>query len=162
MLDILRKLAAEHWFHFLKNHIKPTPCPIGTKYSPKLATSPSFVKSASIFFQIHHWDKLRLTTSRSTINSRFIHLLVHLLSGQVELNRGPVAPNQSSTLSTNYPCGICQKKMKDSHHALLCDKCELWFHSDCLEFPVSNYSTLLYSTSFIWVCTDCGYSNYSH
>ena len=104
-----------------------------------------------------------MTTSRSTIKSRFIHLLlVLLLSGQVELNPGPITPNQSSTLSTNYPCGICQKKVNDSHHALLCDKCELWFHTDCLVFPVSNYSTLLNFTSFIWVCTDCGYSNYSH
>ena len=39
---------------------------------------------------------------------------------------------------------------------------ELLFHTECLEFPVSNYSTLLNFTSFIWVCTDCGYSNYSH
>ena len=73
-----------------------------------------------------------------------------------------VTPNQSSTFSTNYLCGICQKKVNDSHHALLCDKCELCFHTDCLEFSVSNYSSLLNITSFIWVCTDCGYSNYSH
>ena len=80
----------------------------------------------------------------------------------MELNPGQITPNQSSTLSTNYPCGKCQKKVKDSHHALLCDKCELWFHTDCLKFPVSNYSTLLNLASFIWVCTDCGYSIYSH
>ena len=121
------------------------------------------MKSLSIFLQIRYKDKPSLTTSRSTIKSRFINLLlVLLLSGQVELNPGPITPNQSSTLSTNYPCGICQKKVNDSHHALLCDKCELWFHTDCLVFPVSNYSTLLNFTSFIWVCTDCGYSNYSH
>ena len=101
-----------------------------------------------------------MITSRSTIKSRFIHLLiVLLLSGQVELNPGPVTPSQSSTISTNYPC---KKKVKDSHYALQCDKCELWFHTDCLEFPVSSYSTLLNFTSFVWVCTDCGYSNYSH
>ena len=35
-------------------------------------------------------------------------------------------------------------------------------HTDCLEFPASHYSTLLNFTSFVWVCTDCGYSNYSH
>ena len=103
--------------------------------------------------QIRHRDKSSLTTSRSTIKSRFIHLL--LLSGQVELNPGPITPNQSSTISTNYPCGVCQKKVKDSHHALLCDKCELWFHTDCLKFPVSHYSTLLNFTGFILVCTDC-------
>ena len=80
----------------------------------------------------------------------------------VELNPGSTTPNQSSSLSTNYPCGICQKKVINSHHALLCNKCVLWFHNDCLKFPVSNYSTLIKLTSFSWVCTDCGYSNYSH
>ena len=143
-----------------ENYIKPTPYMIGTKYSPKLATSTIFVKNASIFLQIRYRDKPSFTTSWSTIKSRFIHLL--LLSGQVELNPGPITPNQSSTFSTNYPCGICQKKVKDSHHVLLCDKCELWFHTDCLEFHVSNYPTLLNFTSFISVWTDCGYSNYSH
>ena len=72
-------------------------------------------------------------------------------NGHVELNPGPVTPNQSSTLSTNYPCGICQKKVKDSHHAQssLCDKCELWFHTDYVEFPISNYSTLLALFGFV-------------
>ena len=115
------------------------------------------------FFQIRNRDKASLTTSRSTIKLRFIHLLLVLLhSGQVELNPGPVTPNQSSTFCTNYPRGICQEKVNDNHHSLLCDKCEPWFHIDCLEFPVSNFSTLLIITSFIWVCTDCGDSNYSH
>ena len=113
--------------------------------------------------QIRHRDKPNLTTSRSTIKSRFINLLLVLpLSGQVELNTGPVTPNQSPTICTNNPCGICQKKVKDNHHGFLCDKCELWFHTDWLEFPVSNYFTLLNLISFIWVCTDSGYSNYSH
>ena len=83
-------------------------------------------------------DKPSLITSRSTIKSRFVHLLLVLPhSGQVELNPGPVTPNQSSTFRTNYPCRICQKKAKDSHTALLCDKREQWF-----KFPVSNYFTV--------------------
>ena len=94
-----------------ENHIEPPPYTVGTNYSPKLATSTIFVKSANIFLQIRHKDKPSVIISRSTIKSRFIHLLlVLLLSGQVELNPGPVTPNQSSALSTNYPCGICQKK----------------------------------------------------
>ena len=52
--------------------------------------------------------------------------------------------------------------MKDSHHALLCDKCELWFHTHCLKFPASNYSALLNLIYFSLVCTVCGYSKYSH
>ena len=104
-----------------ENLDRPTPYTIGTKYSPKLATSTIFVKSASIFLQIRYKDKPSLITSRSTIKSRFIHLLlVLLLSGQVKLNPGPVTPNQSSTLSTKYPCGVFQKKVKDSYQALLC------------------------------------------
>ena len=121
------------------------------------------MKSANNILQIRYKDKPSLTISRSAIKSPLIHLLlVLLLSGLVELSPGAITPNQSSTLNTNYPCSICQKKVKDSHHALLCDKCELWFHTDFMEFPVSNYSTLLNITSFIWVCTDCEYSNYSH
>ena len=120
-----------------------TPYMIGTKYSPKLATSTIVVKNARIFLQIRYKDKPSLTTSRSTMKSRFIHLLLVLLhSGQVQLNPGPITPNQSSSLSTNYPCGIRHKKVKGSHPALLSDKCEPWFHTDCLEFPVYNYSTL--------------------
>ena len=41
-----------------------------------------------------------------------------------------------------------RKKVKDSHHTHLCDKCELWFPIECLEFPVYNYSTLLNLTGF--------------
>ena len=90
-----------HWFHFL-NHIKPTPYTIGTKYSHKVATSTIFFTNASIFLQIRYKDKPSLTTSRSTIKYRFIHLLLVLLfSGQVELNPELIIPNQSSTLSTN-------------------------------------------------------------
>ena len=59
-----------------ENYIKPTPYTIGTKYSPKLATSTIFVKRASIFLQIRHRYKPCLITSSSTIKSRFIHLLL--------------------------------------------------------------------------------------
>ena len=129
----------------------------------KFVTSAIFLKTASIYLQIRHMDRLSLTTSRSSIKSTFIHLLlVLLLSGQEELNPRSTTLNKSSTFSTNCPCGICQKKVNFSHHSLLCDKYELWFHTDCLECPVSNCPTLLNLTSFPWIYADCGYSNYSH
>ena len=71
-----------------------------------------------------------------------------LRQGQVELSARPTTLNQTSTFSSNYPCGICQKKTKDSHNALLCDKCELWFHTNSPKFPASNYSTLFHSLDF--------------
>ena len=95
----------------IENHIKPTPYTICTNHSPStLATCMIFVKSASIFLQICHWDKISLTTSRPTIKSTFIHLLmVLLLSGQVELNPGPATPNQSSTFCTKIMILNCKK-----------------------------------------------------
>ena len=102
-----------------------------------------------------------LTTSISTIKSAFMHLVL-LLSGQLLLIPGPTTPDQASTFCSNDPCGRSLKKVKDSQHALLCDKCEPWFHTECLDYSVSNYSTLLNFTSSTWVCTDCGYSNYLH
>ena len=146
-----------------ENRIKPTLYMICTIHSPKLATSTIFVKSASIFLQIRYKDKPRLTISRSTIKFRFIHLLlVLLLSGQVESSLDQLLQINLQLLVPTIRVVYVRKKVKDSHHALMCDKCELWFHTDCLEFTVSNYSTLLNFTSYIWVCTDCGYSNYSH
>ena len=122
-----------------------------------------FVRSASIYLQIRYKDRPSLTAVRSPIKSAFIHLLlVLLLSGQVKLSPVPTTPNPYSTLNTKYLCGICLKKVDDSHHALLCDKCELWFHTNCLKYPFLNYSTLLNFTSCTWDFTDCGYSNYSH
>ena len=113
--DSLHLLKHSFHFSFFENHIKPTPYTIGTKYSPKLATSTIFLKSASIFLQIRCKDKPSLTISRSIIKSRFIHLLlVLLLSGQVELNPGPVSLNKSSTFSTNYPCGMSEKSERQS------------------------------------------------
>ena len=86
-----------------EDHNKPNPYTIGTRYSPKLATSTIFLKSASIFLQIRYMDKPCLIKFRSTITSRIIHLLnVLLLSGQVELNPGPVTPNQTSTIREVY------------------------------------------------------------
>ena len=142
----------------VENYFKPTPYMISTNYCPsKLATCRIFVKTVSIFLQIRYRDRSSLTTSRSTIKSAFIHLLLALLlSTQVELKHEPTTQNQSSTFSINYPCDICKKKVNDSHNVVLCDKCEQWFHTDCLEFPVSIYSTLLNFTSFTWVCTDFG------
>ena len=58
----------------LKKHIMPTSYAIGTNYSPaELLTSIDFVKSASIYLQVHHMDRLSQTTPRSTIKSTFIH-----------------------------------------------------------------------------------------
>ena len=90
-----------------ENHIKPTPYTIGTKYSPKLATTTIFVKSVSIFLQIRYKDKPSLTTSRSTIKSRFIHLL--LVANDLQLQISAPPDRISERLHTMQLC-ICDVK----------------------------------------------------
>ena len=46
-------------------------------------------------------------------------LLLLLLCGDNELNPGPV----------KYPCGVCQKAVKNNGKAICCDECDIWFWS---------------------------------
>ena len=61
------------------------------------------------------------------------------------------------------PCWRVSAMLESVSHVGECQPC--WRVSAMLESVSSQQvasSTLLNFTSFIWVCTDCGYSNYSH
>ena len=81
--------------------------------------------------------------------------LVILLSGQIELNPGPVNPPTHN--SAQFPCGICKDEVTEDDRALLCDKCELWYHTNCLDNDI-DYSVYQNMTSFfldlfwLWFC----------
>ena len=68
-------LATLHIFlstgFIFENHNKPTPYTIGTKHSPKMATSKTFVKIAGIFLQIRYMDKPSLTNNNNNNNGYF-------------------------------------------------------------------------------------------
>ena len=84
-----------------------------------------------------------------------------MLSGQVETNPGPRSPVPiDHSIENMYPCGSCKNEVKDEDRALLCDKCELWFHTKCIENPNLDYSTLMNKTSFSWICCECGFPNF--
>ena len=53
-------------------------------------------------------------------------LLILLVIGGIEPNPGPVTRNWK------YPCGTCQKPVKNNQRGLQCDSCGLWSHLNCL------------------------------
>lgn len=44
-----------------------------------------------------------------------------MLCGDVELNPGPV----------KFPCGVCNKAVRNGVRAVCCDMCDKWFHIKC-------------------------------
>lgn len=51
-------------------------------------------------------------------------------------------------------CDICNKTVHDDHQALLCDKCNIWKHRECLSMSQRAYTKLSKSTD-IWWCNTC-------
>lgn len=56
-------------------------------------------------------------------------------------------------------CGSCQKKCKEDHEAIACDRCDQWFHIKCEKIPTSIYKLYvennLDKNNFFWMCFDC-------
>ena len=55
-----------------------------------------------------------------------------LLSGDIDLNPGPI----------KFPCGICQKAVRDGMRAVCCDECDVWYHVKCYSISTAVYKTL--------------------
>jgi hypothetical protein len=52
------------------------------------------------------------------------------------------AINLLSVLSL-YPCGLCQKAVKTIDQAVMCDKCDTWFHINCESISEDIYKCLI-------------------
>ena len=73
-----------------------------------------------------------------------------LLSGDIELNPGP---------ETIYPCGYCEHPVTWEHQrAVCCDNCDLWYHSDCLEYSTNKFELIQHS-NVSWICCKCNTQN---
>lgn len=51
-------------------------------------------------------------------------------------------------------CDICNKSVLDDHQALLCDKCNIWKHRECLTMSQKTYQKLSKSKEE-WLCSSC-------
>ena len=63
-------------------------------------------------------------------------------SGDVHPNHGPrqAAPPPPPT----YPCGTCQRPVKNRDKAIICDECNLWHHINCVGISPSIYHSIIH------------------
>ena len=69
-----------------------------------------------------------------------------LLSGDIALNPGPRPADI-------FPCGHCALPCNWSEQAVMCDACEVWFHTSCHSMSDSVYHCLGSEDS--WQCYRC-------
>ena len=52
-------------------------------------------------------------------------------------------------------CDKCKNKVEPSHHALLCELCEKWFHIKCVNVNKECYEALKVVSGSHWFCDNC-------
>ena len=89
---------------------------------------------------------LHLTKIKTFIRSRpskTLTLPIIILSGDIQVNPGP---------TSLYPCGCCELSVTwDHQRAVCCDKCNLWYHYECIELISSKINVLQFS-NISWIC----------
>ena len=53
-----------------------------------------------------------------------------------------------------FPCGICNKSVKNNHKAIQCDSCDLWIHIVCNDISDAEYECLK-TEDDPWYCLVC-------
>ena len=101
---------------------------------------------------ISYWHLQNGLKIRSTHKGKYLTILCLLLSGQVEVNPGP----QGRT--PKFPCGECGKAVTWTGRSVACDRCDKWYHKECLAMTTVNFNALP-NTS--WECCNCGLPNTS-
>ena len=81
--------------------------------------------------------------------------LLLLLAGDVETNPGP-----DSTLSSSFPCGLCEVDANWSNGGIACENCDRWYHRSCADLSLSSFGRLA-NTSLVWICKQCNSSNFA-
>ncbi|VDI66496.1 Hypothetical predicted protein [Mytilus galloprovincialis] len=93
---------------------------------------------------------LQQRTPRSVHKYLFLILLANAFD--TETNPGPRSPR--------WPCGSCSKAVTWKHHAVCCDSCETWYHTDCQGIPNHIYN-IMNNSNISWHCIQCGMPNFS-
>jgi hypothetical protein len=83
-----------------------------------------------------------------------ILLIVIMLAGDIETNRGP---NRNAS---TYPCGLCENSVTWNSRGVCCDDCSIWHHKSCIELCTYDYE-LLERSNVQWFCCKCESINVS-
>ena len=53
-----------------------------------------------------------------------------------------------------YPCETCQTEFTDNDKSILCDLCDRWHHTSCVNVANANYENLKVDHN-PWLCPTC-------
>ena len=84
--------------------------------------------------------------------------LLLLISGDIELNPGPVPEDTTCASPTSDLCPTCSLSVGENDLGIACDQCDNWFHLKCQGVSNKKYKELS-KPSASWLCTDCSYEN---
>ena len=57
-------------------------------------------------------------------------------------------------VAEDVDCAICKQDVTDEHDCVLCDRCKIWFHKDCLFLDQAQF-ILLVNSKDPWYCSRC-------
>ena len=92
----------------------------------------------------------------NTANYQYASLLqlLLLISGTVELNPGPT--------KLKYPCGFCNRAVKNSQTSIACDSCNKWFHKGCLPMGDQVFDCYHENETLEWICINYAMNDISY
>lgn len=135
---------------------RPTSCgpsPINPRHTPPITPTtmnyPTIIKLCS-FSAIYHINYATIQHSKPTTQPVYrskdvITVIILLLSGDIQLNPGPV----------QFPCSVCQKAVAKNHRALQCDSCDTWTHIKCDGITPKEYKLYQNHTNPSYNCPTC-------
>ena len=87
------------------------------------------------------------SSSKPQKGDLMIIIMILAMSGDVEVNPGPVA----------CPCTVCSNSVRKNQRAILCSKCDKWTHAKCCGVSHSEYQILSMSDCVDdqWLCAGC-------
>ena len=105
-----------------------------------------------------------ITKPKIKLPPKFKSILSHLWLCDLILRSGDVHPNPGPRPAGPpiFPCGTCQRSVKNRDKAIICDECNLWYHINCVGISPSTYHSLIHQDqSAHWFCEHCGIPNYT-
>ena len=126
-------------------------------------------------------DSKTQNLSNSVKQSNYTLIVSLILSGDVETNPGPPegslsanadsvsnlassnivnSQNNATSQSTAYLCGTCKEPVTWEDKGVMCEECEIWYHTDCQNISDNSYEKLD-NSNVVWTCLVCDAPNYS-
>ena len=92
------------------------------------------------------YQQLRSTDKKGPV---IVTTLLLMQAGDINPNPGP----------NNTSCAICDKSVLSNHRATLCNKCNCWYHIECMVMTEAEKESLQ-NRQVSWICCHCSNPNF--